>query len=116
MVERNDLTNRIRSLVDDRVALEARLQNEKGELADAAARRYDGEYGAIQRQLAALFKEAGDDSQRITIMLELMRILENRLVYLQNFIVDPSSDNRILAQLVTKFIDQLTAQRSTVLT
>jgi tetratricopeptide (TPR) repeat protein len=49
-------------------------------------------------------------------MLEMIRILENRLVYLQNFIVDPSSDNRILAQLVTRFIDQLSTQRSTVLT
>jgi tetratricopeptide (TPR) repeat protein len=116
MGDRNDLTNRIKSLVEDRVALEARLQNEKGELPDATARRYDDQYGAIQRQLAALFKEAGDDAQRITIMLELMRILENRLVYLQNFIVDPSADNRTLAQLVMKFIDQTTSQRSTVLT
>jgi len=116
MVDRTDLTNRIRSLVDERVALEARLQNEKGQLPDAAARRYDDEYGAIQRHLAAIFKEAEEESHRVTIMLEMMRILENRLVYLQNFIVDPSSDNRILAQLVTKFIDQITAQRSTVLT
>ena len=29
------------------------------------------------------------------------------LVYLHNFIVEPTSDNRILAQLVTQFIDQL---------
>src|SRR5437899_12321320 len=50
------------------------------------------------------------------MMLELMRILENRLVYLHNFIVDPTSDNRILAQLVTRFIDQLGRDRSTVLT
>ncbi|HEV7919250.1 MAG TPA: tetratricopeptide repeat protein, partial [Thermoanaerobaculia bacterium] len=69
-----------------------------------------------QRQLAALFREAGQESQRITIMLEMMRILENRLVYLQNFIVDPTADNRILAQLVTRFIDELAAQRSNVLT
>jgi len=45
-----------------------------------------------------------------------MRILENRLVYLHNFIVDATSDNRILAQLVTRFIDQLSDDRSTVLT
>jgi tetratricopeptide (TPR) repeat protein len=116
MVDRNDLSQRIRSLVEERIALEGRLQNEKGELPDAAARRYDDQYGAIQRNLAALFKQAGEEAQRITIMLEMMRILENRLVYLQNFIVEPSSDSRILAQLVTKFIDQITSQRSTVLT
>jgi len=111
-----DLTARIKQLVDARVALETTLQNEPGELSEAATRRYDEQYAATQRQLAALFKEAADDAQRITIMLEMMRILENRLVYLQNFIVDPTSDNRILAQLVTKFIDQLSRQRSSVLT
>jgi tetratricopeptide (TPR) repeat protein len=111
-----DLTDRIKELVDQRVALEGKLQNEHGQLSDAAARKYDDSYAAIQRQLAGLFREGGSESQRITIMLEMMRILENRLVYLQNFVVDPSSDNRILAQLVTKFIDQLTTDRSTVLT
>ena len=111
-----DLQGKIKEFIDQRVALETRLQNEHGELSDSAARKYDETYAALQRHLAGLFKQAGDDSSRITIMLEMMRILENRLVYLQNFIVDPSSDNRILAQLVTKFIDQLTSERSTVLT
>jgi len=116
MAERNDLTARLRQLVDDRIALETKLQKEPGELSDGALREYDGKYQSLQRQLAAMFREAGDDQQRITIMLEMMRILENRLVYLQNFIVDPSSENRILAQLVTKFIDQISQTRSTVLT
>jgi tetratricopeptide (TPR) repeat protein len=106
----------IRDLIDQRVALETALQNEKSELSESRAHGYDDRYARLQRQLAALFKEAGDDQQRVTIMLEMMRILENRLVYLQNFIVDPSSDNRILAQLVTKFIDQLSRERSSVLT
>ena len=71
-----------------------RLQNEKGSSPKRRARRTTREYGALQRQLAALFRETADDPQRITVMLEMMRILENRLVYLQNFIVDPTSDNR----------------------
>src|SRR5688500_16080763 len=108
--------NRIKQLIDQRVTLENQLQNEHGELSDSASRRYDESYAAIQRQLAALFKDTREDSDRITIMLEMMRILENRLVYLQHFIVDPSSDNRILAQLVTKFIDQVAHERSSVLT
>jgi tetratricopeptide (TPR) repeat protein len=106
----------IKDLVNERVTLETALQNEKSELSESRARDYDGRYAKLQRQLAAAFKEASDDPQRITIMLEMMRILENRLVYLQNFTVDPSSDNRILAQLVTKFIDQLAHDRSTILT
>ena len=110
-----DQTARIKQLVDERIALESQLQNEHGELSDSASKRYDDSYAGIQRQLAALFKDTREDSQRITIMLEMMRILENRLVYLQHFIVDPSSDNRILAQLVTKFIDQVGSERSNVL-
>ena len=69
-----------------------------------------------QRQLAGLFKRADSEPDRVALMLEMMRILENRLVYLPHFIVDPSSDNRILAQLVTKFIDQVARERSSVLT
>ncbi len=112
----NDLSARIRALIDQRVQLETKLQNERGELSDAASQKYDDAYAALQRQLAALFKETGDDAQRITIMLEMMRILENRLVYLQNFIIEPSADNRMLAQLVSRFIDQVGRDRSPVLT
>ncbi len=111
-----DLAERLRQLVNDRVALESKLQKEPGELSDAAVREYDGRYQSLQRQLSSMFREAGKDQERITIMLEMMRILENRLVYLQNFIVDPSSENRILAQLVTKFIDQMSGSKSSVLT
>ncbi|HEX8152191.1 MAG TPA: tetratricopeptide repeat protein [Thermoanaerobaculia bacterium] len=116
MPDRNDLSSSVKGLVDQRIALETRLQNETGELSDATSRKYENEYSGLQRQLAALFKDDGREQDRITIMLEMMRILENRLVYLQNFIVDASSDNRILAQLVTKFIEQITSERSTILT
>jgi tetratricopeptide (TPR) repeat protein len=111
-----DLSARLKQLVDERVALEAKLQNEPGELADAAVREYDTRYQSLQRQLASLFREASADQQRITVMLEMMRILENRLVYLQNFIVDPTAENRVLAQLVTKFIDDVSRDRSSILT
>jgi len=110
------MADQIKNLVDQRVALETRLQNERGELSDARSTEYDREYAQLQRRLSTIFKEAADDQERITIMLEMMRILENRLGYLQNFIVEPSSDNRILAQLVTKFIDQMNRERRSVLT
>lgn len=116
MADRTDLATRLRQIVDQRVALETKLQNEPGELSDSSLREYDGKYQALQRQLASMFREASADQERITIMLEMMRILENRLVYLQNFIVDPSSENRLLAQLVTKFIDDMSREKSPVLT
>jgi tetratricopeptide (TPR) repeat protein len=116
MADRTDLATRLRQLVDDRVALETKLQNEPGELSDAVVREYDGKYQSLQRQLATMFREASENQQRVTVMLEMMRILENRLVYLQNFIVDPTSENRLLAQLVTRFIDDAGREKTPVLT
>ena len=110
------MTDRVKERVAQRVALESRLQNEKGELSEIRTHEYGNEYGALQKRLSALFKNTQDDNERIAIMLEMMRILENRLVYLQNFIVDATPDNRTLAQLVTRFIDQLTRDRSPILT
>ena len=110
------MSDGIKELVDERVGLESRLQNERGELSGSRAAGYQREYAALQRKLSTMFKESKDESSRITIMLEMMRILENRLVYLHNFLVDDTSDNRILAQLVTRFIDQVARERSTVLT
>src|SRR5262245_2307034 len=104
----------LNKLVDERVALETRLQNEKGELSEDLADRYEGEYADLQRKLAALFRRTSEERERITLMLELMRILENRLVYLHNFVVDANPDNRLLAQLVTRFIAEIAG--TTVLT
>ncbi len=116
MADPNELQARIKELVDQRLTLETRLQHEKSEISDEQSRDYDEQYNRIQRQLAALFRTADDDAPRITIMLELMRILENRLVYLQHFVVEPTADHRVLAQLVTQFIDQTTDGRNDVLT
>lgn len=106
----------LNDLIDERVALEARLQNEPGQLSESRAHEYESRYVALQRKLSAMFTGTKNEAERITVMLEMMRILENRLVYLQNFVVDPTSDNRVLAQLVTRFIAELAEHRSTVLT
>jgi tetratricopeptide (TPR) repeat protein len=112
----NDVSSRVRALVEQRVALENVLQHEPGDLPDAKVREYDHQYQSLQRQLSTLFREVADDRHRITVMLEMMRILENRLVYLQNFVIDPTSENRMLAQLVTRFIDDMGREKNPVLT
>jgi tetratricopeptide (TPR) repeat protein len=106
----------LENLVAQRHDLEKRLQEEPSE--DSAAKRgaYDVSYARLQRALAHLFGQSREASQRTTIMLEIMRILENKLVYLQNFAVDPTSDNRMLATLVDRFIGDLLASGSSVLT
>ena len=63
MSDRNDAASRLRQLVDQRVALETKLQKETGELSESAVHDYDGRYQALQRQLAGLFKEASDDPE-----------------------------------------------------
>lgn len=110
------MDNRLRDLIEERVALENILQHESGELAEKKAHEYDRRYQSLQRQLSSLFREAPENQERVTVMLEMMRILENRLVYLQNFIVDPTSENRLLAQLVTRFIDDLSRAKNPALT
>jgi len=106
----------LKQVVEDRIALETKLQREPGEPSETAALEYDRAYQSLQRRLASMFRETSGDQERVMVMLEMMRILENRLVYLQNFIVDPSSENRILAQLVTKFIDEISREKTPVLT
>src|SRR5687767_647441 len=106
----------MQQLVDERVALENRLQNEHGELSSHLLAGYDRAYGKLQKSVSQLFRDAGDESQRMTLMLELMRILENKLVYLQNFSVDATADNRMLASLVDRFLDQLSRSSRTPLT
>ncbi|HKB79801.1 MAG TPA: tetratricopeptide repeat protein [Thermoanaerobaculia bacterium] len=104
------------NLVGRRVALENRLQNEREGPPDARTREYEREYRELQKELAAAFRRGNEERERITLMLEMMRILENRLVYLQNFVVDATPDDRALASLVTRFIDQILRDRNPTLT
>lgn len=107
---------KLSKVLSERAALEERLQNEKGEMPDATVARYEKAYATLQRSLGRLFKEAPGDAERITVMLEMLKILENRLVYLQNFSPEPAQDEKMLAQLVSRFIDELAAEHRSVLT
>ncbi len=46
---------RVKDLVEQRVALETKLQQEKGALSEARIRAYDDDYSALQRKLAGRF-------------------------------------------------------------
>lgn len=116
MSNAGEVSAKLRDLVHARVELEKKLQGEPGAMSSATAAEYDRSYSRLQRSLSHLFREAQDPTERTTIMLELIRILENRLVYLQNFAVDPTADNRTLAALVDRFIEELGAEGSSVLT
>jgi tetratricopeptide (TPR) repeat protein len=107
MAEITEITSRLRQLVDERAFLENKIQNEHGEMSSSVLAGYDRSYSRLQKSLSQLFREITDESQRITLMMELMRILETKLVYLQNFTVDATADNRMLAALVDRFLDQV---------
>lgn len=112
MVDQKEVEGQIKALIDERLDLESRLQKVQGDLSDASVDAYDREYGRIQRGLLGVFRSATDDSQKIGIMLELIRIMENKLVYLQNFVIEPTPDNRTLATLVGQFVGELGASRA----
>lgn len=116
MSNAGDVSANVRDLVHARVELEKRLQQEPSEPGEKKIAEYERTYSRLQRNLAHLFSEAEEDRDRVTIMLELIRILENKLVYLQNFAIDPTSDNRMFATLVDRFIEELAASGSPVLT
>jgi tetratricopeptide (TPR) repeat protein len=107
MTHGNELTAELRRIAEHRAALESNLQKESGDLSEAAIARDDRSFAGLQRDLIRLFKRADSNDLRIAITLEMIRIMENKLVYLQNFIVEPSADNRALAELAQKFLADL---------
>ncbi|MGA7617557.1 MAG: tetratricopeptide repeat protein [Thermoanaerobaculia bacterium] len=102
-----DASVRLQELIERRVTLERTIENEQSELSEQKVTELDGKYDALQRSLYRLFRETSDDSLRITIMLELIRILENKLVHLRHFSVTPAPETRGLAEIVARFLDQL---------
>jgi tetratricopeptide (TPR) repeat protein len=112
----DDKQTSLSGLVADRVDLEQKLQNEKGELSPRTVRDYEVAYARLQKNLIQLFRQSTVEGDRVTAMLELMRILENKLVYLHNFTIDPTSDSRMLASLVSRFIDEVSVRQRGALT
>ncbi len=104
MADQKDIEAELRLLVERRLSLEARLQKVQGELSEVALAEHDRSYGEIQRGLFQLFRISTTDRQRIEVMLEVIRIMENKLVYLQNFVIEPTPENRKLATLVGDFV------------
>ncbi|HVT43127.1 MAG TPA: tetratricopeptide repeat protein [Thermoanaerobaculia bacterium] len=103
-------------LRQERLEIESTLRSRSGELTEGSAAELDRRYGKLQAAFANLAGKASSESVRIEIMLELIRIMENRLVYLENFAYEPTSDNRGLATLAGRFLEYLEESRSTVLT
>lgn len=107
MADNRKIDTELQELVDRRLTLERRLQKVQGELSGEALDEHDHAYSEIQRGLLQLFRAAVHDSQRIQIMLEVIRIMENKLVYLQNFVIEPTPENRKLASLVGDFVIEM---------
>src|SRR5207244_9558716 len=58
-----DLSARLKELVDSRVALETKLQNETSELSDSRSQQYDDQYAALQKKLASRSEEHTSELQ-----------------------------------------------------
>lgn len=116
MSNASDLSPRLQQLIESRSALEQQLQSIKGEPRPEERRQLEQSCDRLERSILQQAREVTDVHERVTMMLELLRILESKLVYLQNFVADPSSDNRTLASLVLKFIDETARSGGAVLT
>ncbi|HUF18129.1 MAG TPA: tetratricopeptide repeat protein [Thermoanaerobaculia bacterium] len=104
MADQRDIEAEFQRLVERRLNLESRLQKVQGDLSAEALDEHDHAYAGIQLGLLKLFKASSGDPERIKIMLEVIRIMENKLVYLQNFVIEPTPENRKLASLVGDFV------------
>ncbi|MEO8218979.1 MAG: tetratricopeptide repeat protein [Acidobacteriota bacterium] len=116
MAQDQQIQRDLQVLIQSRHDLEAKLQNEKGELSDRTIGEYSQQYGKLQRSLMTVFKSSSDEQERIGAMLEMIRIMENELVYLQNFVVEQSADNSVLASLVGRFLDTLSESNRSPMT
>lgn len=100
MADSNDLATRLAQRIEARIELEADVRT--GRMSGPRAERA---YEELQRGLAALFRDAPTAHDGVPVMLELIRVLENRLVDQQNITGEPGAETRALARLVTRFID-----------
>ncbi|HVT01989.1 MAG TPA: tetratricopeptide repeat protein [Thermoanaerobaculia bacterium] len=115
MEQNTELSARLKQLLEERSSLEKDSQS-SADLSDRKRVDLERGYDKLQRSLLALFRESKEEKDRIQVMFELVRLLENRLVNVQNFSVDPTSDTRALAAAVTKLLDQLGATRAGLMT
>ncbi len=106
----------IEELIEERVSLEQRLQDRGAELSGEVWDECESKYQKLQQNLITLFRSTEREPERIAAMLEMIRVLENELVYLHNFSVDPSHDRRALASRVRQFLEELDRSESGVLT
>ena len=99
--------NRLQQLSEERIALEERLQQGGGAATQKSRSEIELAYDRLHRELLSLFRQASERDQRTEIILELVRILENRLVYIQNYIAEPTPDLRHLASRAGEFLESL---------
>jgi tetratricopeptide (TPR) repeat protein len=102
-----DIAEDVRRLASERAALEKQIESSSGALTERRLRRYELEYDAIQSALAKMFRTVPAGPERAAVVVEMLRNLESRLVLVENFTVDPTGDNRILARLVARFLPEV---------
>lgn len=115
MDQNPEMSSRLRQLVEERNSLEKDSQS-SADISDRKRVDLERGYDKLQRSLLALFKDSREEQDRLQTMLELVRLLENRLVNVQNFAVDSTADSRALAAAVTKFLDQAGSSRAGFMT
>ena len=93
------------SIASDRADLQSsvRVADTRGAEADLVA--LEQRHDALIRRIVTLVRDAASDRERGIAMGELMRALEDRLVDLRNFSLEPSSRLAKLGELTIEYLD-----------
>lgn len=101
---RNESLEQLREM---RLDLERELQESEHDLTAAEAGQALGRHRRLRKGLLHLVATSGDESIRINSVIEVIRSLENELIYLHNFLVAPEDQDAKLARKLEALVQQI---------
>lgn len=93
------------SIASDRAELQSSVRSPESRGAHADEIALEQRHDALIRRILTLVRDAASDRERGIAMLELMRALEDRLVDLRNFALEPTPRLAKLGELTIEYLD-----------
>lgn len=104
------------SIATDRATLQDTVRRADAVGADAELAALEQRYDDLIRRILTVIRNSSGNEERAGAMLELMRALEDRLVDLRNFSVEPPERLRRLGELVLDYLQETRDSRDPALT
>lgn len=103
----NHRNESLEQLRDARLELERELQDSEHDLTAAEADQAIGKHRRLRKGLLHLVATSSDESVRISSVIEVIRSLENELIYLHNFLVAPEDQDAKLARRLEALVQEI---------